>query len=123
MIRDEGVNSLTWDELKAALRARGMKTTGTIVTLRKRLSEWLDLSLTHNLPTSLLVLSRAFLITENEKYEALKETLASLPEELVEEVKVKIEQVPLQEKLDIVNRQKELIEKEQKESEKQAVKK
>jgi LETM1 and EF-hand domain-containing protein 1 len=103
MIREEGVNSLTWDELQAALRARGMKTTGTVVTLRKRLTEWLDLTLTHNLPTSLLVLSRAFLITENEKYEALKETLASLPEELVEEVKVKIEQVPLQHKLVIIS--------------------
>ena len=117
LIQEEGVNSLTLEELQAALRARGMKYSGSKVTLRKRLNEWLELSLTHNLPTSLLILSRAFIITENEKYQdALKETLASLPEEVVEEIKVKVEQASADVKLELLNRQKGLMEKEQKES-------
>nr|BAK02432.1 predicted protein [Hordeum vulgare subsp. vulgare] len=94
LIQREGIDSLTIEELQAALRARGMRgTSNNKLVLRRRLSEWLDLSLTHNLPASVLILSRAMVITEKATYEdKLKETLSSLPDDLVEEVRVKIDE-------------------------------
>jgi hypothetical protein len=57
--------------------------------------DWLELSLQNNLPSSLLILSRAFLIThakeEDTQTATLKDitdTLASLPEEVVTQVSV-----------------------------------
>jgi LETM1 and EF-hand domain-containing protein 1 len=113
MIRDEGVNSLTVDELQSALRARGMRgTSNSKFFLRKKLNEWLDLSLNHNLPESILILSRAFVITENESaQDALKETISSLPDDLVEEIKLKVEHhaVSRDERLETIEHQNELI--------------
>lgn len=56
------------------------------------MNEWLDLSLNHKLPASLLILSRAFVITEKESpRDALKETISSLPDDLVEEIMLKVD--------------------------------
>jgi aryl carrier-like protein len=88
VIFEEGLDSLNFEELQGALRDRGMR--GSIDSqpvLKRRLAEWLDLSLIHKLPISMLVLSRALTFTENEKYEqTLQENLAYLPANLVDEV-------------------------------------
>eukprot|EP01117_Protostelium_nocturnum_P001642 TRINITY_DN1200_c0_g1_i1.p1 TRINITY_DN1200_c0_g1~~TRINITY_DN1200_c0_g1_i1.p1 ORF type:complete len:652 (-),score=203.33 TRINITY_DN1200_c0_g1_i1:392-2347(-) len=117
MIQDEGVNTLNLEELQQALRARGMRgTSNSKAFLRQKLSEWLDLSLKHNLPESILILSRAMTITEkNESSQiALKETISSLPDDLLDEVKLKVakDKVTRLDKFEAMEKQNELIEEE-----------
>eukprot|EP01114_Cavostelium_apophysatum_P015824 TRINITY_DN4398_c0_g1_i1.p1 TRINITY_DN4398_c0_g1~~TRINITY_DN4398_c0_g1_i1.p1 ORF type:complete len:697 (-),score=230.31 TRINITY_DN4398_c0_g1_i1:212-2302(-) len=126
LIQKEGINSLSVDELQHALRARGMRGSSTNkLVLRRRLSEWLDLSLNHNLPASVLVLSRALVITEKKDYEdKLKETLSSLPDDLVEEVKLKIDEsqgtADRDLKYEVIKAQRDLIEEEATKAEREA---
>jgi LETM1 and EF-hand domain-containing protein 1, mitochondrial len=66
VISAEGLEKLEDDELRAALRARGMRGVygeGANAYMRGQLRGWLDLSLNHGLPSSLLLLSRAFTLT------------------------------------------------------------
>ena len=61
-IRREGVDSLTDSEMRAACNARGMRAphgSGSREFMSKQLEEWIELSLGHSLPSSLLLLSRA----------------------------------------------------------------
>eukprot|EP00198_Chlamydomonas_reinhardtii_P011810 XP_001701147.1 predicted protein [Chlamydomonas reinhardtii] len=95
-IEAEGLENLTEDELRQACRARGMRAPfgeGAVAFMRRQMHDWLDLSLHRGLPSSLLLLSRAFTITASVKdvaakkdlaYEKLKETLSVIPEEVVE---------------------------------------
>ncbi|CAH2275178.1 LETM1 domain-containing LETM2, mitochondrial isoform X1 [Pelobates cultripes] len=65
MIAKEGVNNLTVVELQSASRTRGMKSLGlTEDQLKEQMSQWLDLHLKENVPPSLLLLSRAFYLTD-----------------------------------------------------------
>ena len=97
LIHSEGVASLTYDELRAACRSRGMRWDGeSVAAMRGQLEDWLELSLGAALPSSLLILSRAFTITHQrlEDGEAaavadLEATLASLPDEVL--IKVQAE--------------------------------
>ncbi len=53
------------------------------VKLRKQLEEWLDMSLNTQMPSVILVLSRAFALTANKRAEiALRDSLSSLPDEV-----------------------------------------
>ena len=48
MIKSEGLEALSEDELRQACRARGMRAPfgeGAVAFMRKQLKEWLDLSL------------------------------------------------------------------------------
>ncbi len=66
LIRQEGLETLTKDELRQAMRARGMKALygdGCEDIMRQQMESWLDLHLSRGLPSSLLLLSRAFTIT------------------------------------------------------------
>lgn len=48
VIKEEGLDNLTDDELRGACRFRGMRTPygeGAVTFMRKQLQEWLDLSL------------------------------------------------------------------------------
>mmetsp|Transcript_8442 Transcript_8442/g.11650 ORF Transcript_8442/g.11650 Transcript_8442/m.11650 type:complete len:597 (+) Transcript_8442:104-1894(+) len=98
LIASEGVDSLTTDELAAALRARGMR--GNLVytdeaRARTMLKEWLEFSLDYNLPESVLIMSRAFIITERTDIaaaDALQMALSSIPEEVVSDIKLKVAQ-------------------------------
>jgi LETM1 and EF-hand domain-containing protein 1, mitochondrial len=91
MILWEGIDSLTLDELRKACAERGMRAIGltevckcsaqgshSCPTLflscsvwesqagyRRQLRQWLDLSINKAVPTSLLILSRAFTITSS----------------------------------------------------------
>ena len=139
LIKNEGIEALSEEELRSACRARGMRAPfgeGAAVFMRKQLKEWLDLSLNRSvflscgldhvalsgstgvqlvsvphlaltglagkggimvcgmslecmcraLPSSLLLLSRAFTVTqplespsEDAPFDSLKETISSLP--------------------------------------------
>jgi LETM1 and EF-hand domain-containing protein 1 len=86
VIQAEGIDSLTIQELQAACAARGFRSVGTSPgRLRDELAQWTDLHLNHHVPSTLLVLSRAFSFTDRHMTaeEALKATFNSLPDNLV----------------------------------------
>ncbi|KAG0099186.1 hypothetical protein BGZ93_008773 [Podila epicladia] len=61
LIMAEGVNSLTPKELFNACQARGMCTLNvTTERMKSELVQWVELHLTHSIPSTLLILSRAF---------------------------------------------------------------
>lgn len=87
MIREEGIETLSEQELRAACRERGMLGLLSVEQMRQQLKDWLDLSLHHCIPSSLLILSRAFTVSGRLKpEEAVQATLSSLPDEVVESV-------------------------------------
>lgn len=71
----EGVDSLTLAEVKSACNARGMRAIGLQEEeYRQQLTEWLELSVIHEVPTTLLLLSRAYILTSgNQFYDELQE--------------------------------------------------
>ncbi|KAM9368674.1 LETM1 domain-containing protein LETM2, mitochondrial [Phaethornis superciliosus] len=65
MIAKEGVHVLSVSELQSACRARGMRSLGlTQEQLKEQLGQWLDLHLKENVPSSLLLLSRALYLID-----------------------------------------------------------
>uniref|UniRef100_A0A8C4IMJ5 Mitochondrial proton/calcium exchanger protein n=1 Tax=Dicentrarchus labrax TaxID=13489 RepID=A0A8C4IMJ5_DICLA len=82
LIADEGVASLNVNEVQAACRVRGMRSLGvTEERLREQLSQWLELHLNQQIPTSLLLLSRAMFLPDTlSPADQLKTTLQTLPE-------------------------------------------
>ncbi|KAH8297390.1 hypothetical protein KR044_011207 [Drosophila immigrans] len=82
VIAREGVDSLDLFELQQACKARGMRAYGlTAERLRFQLKEWIDLSLNEQVPPTLLLLSRAMLISDDSiTTDKLKETMRVLPE-------------------------------------------
>ncbi|NXJ60709.1 LETM1 protein, partial [Rostratula benghalensis] len=95
LIADEGVDSLTVKELQAACRARGMRALGvTEERLKEQLKQWLDLHLNQEIPTSLLILSRAMYLPDTlSPADQLKTTLQTLPESVAKEAQVKVAEV------------------------------
>lgn len=86
MIQAEGISSLTLQELQHACAARGIRTTGSSPgRLRDELAQWIDLNLNHRVPTTLMILSRAFTFTDRAltTEDALRATFNSLPDNLV----------------------------------------
>ncbi|CEI88128.1 Putative MRS7 family protein [Rhizopus microsporus] len=72
-IKREGIENLTLQELSAACAARGIRTIGTSPgRMRDELSQWLELHLEHKVPSTLLILSRAFTFTDPRLIEELK---------------------------------------------------
>eukprot|EP00899_Mesostigma_viride_P029459 jgi/Mesvir1/9699/Mv12177-RA.2 len=122
MIAAEGVDSLSSEELRSACRARGMRWSGVSKDImRRQLSEWLDLSLNRALPSSLLILSRAFTFTGAvTSEEALQAVLSSLPNEVVEDAEMAVSSTAdtieqREKKLEYLRHQKERMELEDKE--------
>ncbi|RLV88687.1 hypothetical protein DV515_00015383 [Chloebia gouldiae] len=65
MIAKEGVSGLSVPELQSACRARGMRSLGlSEEQLKEQLGQWLDLHLKENVPSSLLLLSRALYLID-----------------------------------------------------------
>jgi len=127
-IQEEGIDRLTEDELRQACRARGMRAPfgeGAALFMRDQLEEWLDWSLNRSLPSSLLLLSRAFTVTSPigkpsaVDMTSIRETLSTLPDEVVEDVELfatsdggdKTEAV--ERRLDLLEREEELIKEEE----------
>ncbi|KAM4808732.1 mitochondrial proton/calcium exchanger protein isoform 2-T2 [Rhinophrynus dorsalis] len=92
LIADEGVDSLNVKELQAACRARGMRALGvTEERLKEQLKQWLELHLNQEIPTSLLLLSRALYLPDTlSPADQLKTTLQNLPESMAKEAQVKV---------------------------------
>ncbi|KAG0321923.1 hypothetical protein BG000_003066 [Podila horticola] len=124
----EGVDSLTTRELQAACQSRGIRTGGVSpARLRSELAQWLELNLTYAIPSSLLILSRAFSFSDSKDLatpvEALQATLSSLPDSLLTETELHVSELEgaatPQQKLEVLEQQEELIADEQAQEEKE----
>ncbi|OEL31940.1 LETM1 and EF-hand domain-containing protein 1, mitochondrial [Dichanthelium oligosanthes] len=124
MIQAEGVESLSEEELRQACRERGSLGLLSTEEMRQQLRDWLDLSLNHSVPSSLLILSRAFTVSGKMKpEEAVVATLSSLPEEVVDTVGTVLPSEDSvserRRKLEFLEMQEELIKEEEKKKEKE----
>ncbi|XP_037385601.1 mitochondrial proton/calcium exchanger protein isoform X2 [Talpa occidentalis] len=124
LIDEEGVDSLNVKELQAACRARGMRALGvTEDRLRDQLRQWLELHLRQEIPSSLLVLSRAMYLPDTlSPADQLKSTLQTLPEIVTKEAQMKVaevegEQVDNKARLEATLQEEAAIQQEQREKE------
>ncbi|KAI2622548.1 LETM1-domain-containing protein [Hypoxylon sp. NC1633] len=120
----EGVDSLNVAELQTACASRGIKThTVSPARLREDLQSWLDLRLKHGVPSTLLVLSNAYMYGQkteeggfNSQIEALTGVLSSIPEELYHEIELEVHNAEgaatNKQRLEVLKEQQELIEEE-----------
>ncbi|KAI8965394.1 LETM1-domain-containing protein [Daldinia sp. FL1419] len=119
----EGVDSLNVAELQTACASRGIKThTVSPARLREDLQSWLDLRLKHGVPSTLLVLSNAYMYGEkteggfHSQIEALTGVLSSIPEELYHEIELEVHNAEgaatNKQRLEVLKEQQDLIEEE-----------
>ncbi|XP_050238511.1 uncharacterized protein LOC126687999 [Mercurialis annua] len=128
LIKAEGVESLSEAELREDCRERGMLGLLSVEEMRQQLRDWLDLSLNHSVPSSLMILSRAFTVSGKLKpEEAVRATLSSLPDEVVDTVGVTA--LPSEDsvserkrKLEYLEMQEELIKEEEEKEEEELAK-
>ncbi|XP_034531213.1 mitochondrial proton/calcium exchanger protein isoform X2 [Notolabrus celidotus] len=99
LIAEEGVESLNVNEVQAACRVRGMRSLGvTEERLREQLVQWLELHLNQQIPTSLLLLSRAMFLPDTlSPADQLKTTLQTLPEMVTKEAQMMVAEMELSE--------------------------
>lgn len=130
----EGVDSLTVGELQTACASRGIKSYGVSpARLREDLQTWLDLRLKEGVPSTLLVLSNAYMYGQTSssattsssgssssisaaetQIEALTGVLSSIPEELFHEIELEVHNAEgaatNKQRLEVLKEQEELIE-------------
>ncbi|KAJ5970988.1 uncharacterized protein N7479_000906 [Penicillium vulpinum] len=124
----EGVDSLSVPELQMASASRGIRTHGVSpARLREDLGMWLELRLKQGVPSTLLVLSNAYLYTQGGKesemasqIDALKSVLSSIPEELFHEIELEVHNAEgaatNKQRLEVIKEQEELIQEESKQN-------
>ncbi|XP_013404850.1 LETM1 domain-containing protein LETM2, mitochondrial [Lingula anatina] len=131
LIEKEGVDSLTVPELQSACRSRGMKAIGiSEKRLQSQLRQWLDLHLHDEIPSSLLLLSRALYLPSDKAETGIQDSIGRLPQSIAEDAKIKLaemegEQVDNRTKLELIMQEEEALKKEEAErlaAEKEAVK-
>ncbi|KAI9794161.1 MAG: hypothetical protein M1816_006086 [Peltula sp. TS41687] len=119
----EGVESLSVPELQMACASRGIRTHGVSpARLREDLQMWLDLRLKYGVPSTLLVLSNAFMYAQGKdgemasQVDALTGVLSSIPEELFHEIELEVHNAEgaatNKQRLEVLREQQELIEEE-----------
>ncbi|TAQ91619.1 hypothetical protein B7494_g16 [Chlorociboria aeruginascens] len=124
----EGVESLSVPELQMACLHRGLRTHGMSPgRLRDDLQSWLDLRLKYGVPSTLLVLSNAFMYAQGKEtefstqIEALTGVLSSIPEELFHEIELEVHTAEgaatNKQRLEVLKEQQELIEEENEQDE------
>jgi LETM1 and EF-hand domain-containing protein 1, mitochondrial len=124
----EGVDSLSVPELQMACASRGIRTHGVSPgRLRDDLQCWLDLRLKYGVPSTLLVLSNAFMYAQGKESEissqidALTGVLSSIPEELFHEIELEVHNAEgaatNKQRLEVLKEQQELIEEENEQDE------
>ena len=124
----EGVDSLSVPELQMACASRGLRTHGMSPgRLKDDLQMWLDLRLKFGVPSTLLVLSNAFMYTQGKDSEmasqidALQAVLSSIPEELFHEIELEVHNAEgaatNKQRLEVLKEQQELIEEENEQNE------
>ncbi|KAG9240928.1 MRS7 family protein-like protein [Calycina marina] len=129
----EGVDTLSVPELQQSCISRGIRTHGMSPgRLRDDLQSWLDLRLKHGVPSTLLVLSNAFMYSQGKDSEfssqidALTGVLSAIPEELFHEIELEVHNAEgsatNKQRLEVLKEQQDLIqdENEQDESNKKA---
>lgn len=124
----EGVDSLTVAELQVACASRGIKTHGVSpARLREDLQTWLNLRLEEGVPSTLLVLSNAYMYGQSgdnavaNQIDALIGVLSSIPEELYHEIELEVHSAEgaatNKLRLEVLKEQEELIEDESEQNE------
>ena len=124
----EGVDSLSVPELQVACQSRGIRTHGVSPgRLRDELQSWLDLRLKYGVPSTLLVLSNAFMYAQGKDSEfstqidALTGVLSSIPEELFHEIELEVHNAEgaatNKQRLEVLKEQQDLIEEENEQDE------
>lgn len=123
----EGVDSLSVSELQVACASRGIKSYGVSpARLREDLQTWLDLRLRNGVPSTLLVLSNAYMYGQSSQQseeegvssqiEALTGVLSSIPEELFHEIELEVHNAEgaatNKQRLEVLKEQQELIDEE-----------
>lgn len=122
-IQYEGVDSLTVSELQMACAARGIRTHSVSpARMRNDLSTWLALRLKEGVPSTLLVLSNAYMYGQDQggeassQIDALIGVLSSIPEELFHEIELEVHHAEgaatNKQRLEVLKEQQELIEEE-----------
>lgn len=119
MIVKEGIDSLNYTELQVANRARGMRALGVSEErLKAQLQQWLTLHLEKNIPTSLLLLSRALYLPDNlsaeQQIEATLTELTQKAPSTADEAKLKAaelagEDVDNKTRLEIIKKEETII--------------
>ncbi|KJZ78599.1 hypothetical protein HIM_01990 [Hirsutella minnesotensis 3608] len=123
----EGVDSLTVSELQTACAARGIRTHSVSpARMRTDLQTWLDLRLKGGVPSTLLVLSNAYMYGQgsgegSSQIDALIGVLSSIPEELFHEIELEVHNAEgaatNKQRLEVLKEQQELIEEENEQNE------
>ncbi|PNY26679.1 LETM1 domain-containing protein mdm28, mitochondrial [Tolypocladium capitatum] len=123
----EGVDSLTVLELQMACAARGIRTHSVSpARMRTDLQTWLDLRLREGVPSTLLVLSNAYMYGQgsgegSSQMDALMGVLSSIPEELFHEIELEVHNAEgaatNKQRLEVLKEQQELIEEENEQNE------
>ncbi|KAL4810224.1 LETM1-like protein-domain-containing protein [Aspergillus unguis] len=120
----EGVESLSVPELQMASASRGIRTHGVSpARLREDLTQWLELRLKQGVPSTLLVLSNAYVYAQGGKeaemssqIESLQSVLSSIPEELFHEIELEVHNAEgaatNKQRLEVIKEQQELIDEE-----------
>ncbi len=123
----EGVESLSVPELQTACASRGIRTHGVSpARLREDMQMWLDLRLKYGVPSTLLVLSNAFMYAQGKdgemssQIDALTGVLSSIPEELFHEIELEVHNAEgaatNKQRLEVLREQQDLIEEENEQS-------
>ncbi|KAI8654726.1 Letm1 RBD domain-containing protein [Fusarium keratoplasticum] len=116
----EGIDSLTVAELQGACAARGIRTHSVSpARMRSDLQTWLDLRLREGVPSTLLVLSNAYMYGQgsgegSSQIEALVGVLSAIPEELYHEIELEVHTAEgaatNKQRLEVIKEQQDLIE-------------
>ncbi|KAJ2906424.1 uncharacterized protein MKZ38_001784 [Zalerion maritima] len=126
VISFEGVDNLSVSELQTACAGRGIRTHGVSpAKLREDLQEWLDLRLGNKVPSTLLVLSNAYMYGMGQEptnqIDSLSNVLSSIPDELFHEMELEIHDAEgaatNKQRLEVIKEQEELIEEENEQNE------
>ena len=123
----EGVDSLTVGELQMACAARGIRTHSVSpARMRSDLQTWLDLRLKDGVPSTILVLSNAYMYGQgsgegSSQVDALIGVMSSIPEELFHEIELEVHNAEgaatNKQRLEVIREQQDLIEEENEQNE------
>ncbi|KAK2743168.1 mrs7 family protein [Colletotrichum kahawae] len=124
----EGIDSLTVAELQVACASRGIRTHSVSpARMREYLQQWLDLRLKDGVPSTLLVLSNAYMygqVPAHSQIEALVGVLSSIPDELFHEISLEVHTAEgaatNKQRLEVLKEQQELIDEENSQNEENA---
>ncbi|ROT39342.1 LETM1-domain-containing protein [Sodiomyces alkalinus F11] len=127
----EGVDSLTSGELQMACASRGIRTQSVSpARMREYLQQWLDLRLTDRVPSTLLVLSNAYMYGQGaggstSQIDALVGVLSSIPDELLHEIALEVHTAEgaatNKQRLEVLKEQEDLIEEENDQNQENAI--